>query len=123
MRSDRWSATLGERLAERRRALFVGRRAEVELFGAAAHALDPPFSVLFLDITAARTNLPPRTYVCTLWSTSSASCVDRSPTLRSTGRVVALINHCRSWIGDLGVEMAAFISHPWTKTAVHIRVR
>ena len=40
--------TLGERVAERRRRLFVGRTAEIELFRAALHADDPPFSVLFL---------------------------------------------------------------------------
>lgn len=40
--------TLGERVAHRRRRLFVGRSAEIELFRAALHADDPPFSVLFL---------------------------------------------------------------------------
>ena len=40
--------TLGDRVAERRRRLFVGRTAEIELFRAALHADDPPFSVLFL---------------------------------------------------------------------------
>ena len=39
---------LGERVAERRRRLFVGRSAEIELFRAALHAVDPPFSVPFL---------------------------------------------------------------------------
>jgi hypothetical protein len=48
MRPDPRSATVGERLAERRRALFVGRAAEIELFRAALAAPDPPFSVLFL---------------------------------------------------------------------------
>lgn len=48
MPPKRWPTTLGQRLDERRRALFVGRTAEIELFRAALHAPDPPFSVLFL---------------------------------------------------------------------------
>ncbi len=35
-------------MAERRRRLFVGRSAEIELFRTALHGADPPFSVLFL---------------------------------------------------------------------------
>jgi predicted ATPase len=39
---------LGERLAKRRRRLFVGRSAELELVRTALDSAEPPFSVLYV---------------------------------------------------------------------------
>lgn len=46
--ADHPPSSLGELLAARRREQFVGRAGEVELFGSALAADDPPFRVLFV---------------------------------------------------------------------------
>jgi hypothetical protein len=42
------AGTLGEVLASRRRGRFVGRAAEMELFGLALDSAEPPFSILYV---------------------------------------------------------------------------
>ncbi|HEX6337896.1 MAG TPA: ATP-binding protein [Jiangellaceae bacterium] len=42
------AGTLGEVLASRRRVRFVGRTAELELFGLALDSAEPPFSILYV---------------------------------------------------------------------------